>query len=216
MKINDLDEKLAHYNAHDSHNNALKSVTKRRKLRDIPKNRNGFEKSETDPYQTDLYENSFVGFKKQAMGAKKQFTAVNSETKEEVGYFTPVFNKKRTDKTPFIKVFTETTTWLDIMPPITRVLFYFLKQLEYKKNTVRISRAKCIKEAKICMRTLDNSIVGLIEGGCIKETGEKNVYWINPVYFYKGDRLDQIDEANAAVEAKRVRKEIDKSTKRKA
>ena len=44
----------------------------------------------------------------------------------------------------------------------------------------------------------------------------KNVYWINPVYFYKGDRLDQIDEANAAVEAKRVRKEIDKSTKRKA
>lgn len=208
MKINDLDEEKTHNNALILNNSAQKTEKKRRVLREIPKNRSGFDKSEIDPFQTDLYESAFVGYKKDKSIVKVNMVAIDGETKEEIGSISPISKKKRTDKTPFVKVFTENMEWLDVMPPITRVLFYFLRQMEYKKNMVRISRAKCIKETQISMRTLDNAIIGLISGGCIKETDEKNVYWINPSYFYRGDRLDKIDEANEAMESARVRKKV--------
>lgn len=94
----------------------------------------------------------------------------------------------------FTKVFTKAAYRIHIMnlPSRARDLYLWLiYELEPSKDYLWINEERVRQELNISYNTLKGAIQDLIKEVVIVESAIKTVYWINPLFFFNGSRLDK-------------------------
>lgn len=70
------------------------------------------------------------------------------------------------------------------------LLLWLFFEIEYGRDYVWINKKRCMKELNIkSVNTFKQGLNGLIRYGFITPTLINDYYWINPDFFFKGDRI---------------------------
>jgi hypothetical protein len=115
---------------------------------------------------------------------------VDTSTGEIIPCNVFAMSRKRKDVTPFIKMF---STGIFVLSKLSscsvNVLMYILSTLNFKEDFILFDYKKCMEftgyKSKSYIRV---GLTGLIKYLVIAKGG-KNIYYINPSMFYKGDRM---------------------------
>jgi len=71
-----------------------------------------------------------------------------------------------------------------------RLFMWIIYEVKYGRDLIWINKKRYMEEAQISSRTTyARSVAELTRYELIKLSNEKEVYWINPRYFFKGSRL---------------------------
>jgi len=109
-------------------------------------------------------------------------------------------SKKIVDRTEFIKIFEGGISHLFSLSKAAQELFQIVLLVyldeKFKGDRVYIS-PKALKDAGYTRTrvTMSNALNQLLEKGFLaRVTEEKNLFWVNPNMFFKGDRMRMIQE----------------------
>lgn len=116
--------------------------------------------------------------------------------KFEDGLLIPV--TKDVEQTPYAKLYSTSTMRLHINKLSLRakeLLFWIIYTIEFSNDFIWINKVRYMKELNISsLTTYKEAIKELMKNGIIAVTIQKDVYWINPVVFFKGDRIKKYPE----------------------
>lgn len=96
------------------------------------------------------------------------------------------------EKHDYTKLYTTTDIRLllgSLKPSSSHVLLWIQQTIDYTKDYVFIDRDRASKELNLSLNTLKISIESLVDNNIIYPTRIQSVYFINPNYFFKGDRI---------------------------
>jgi hypothetical protein len=95
--------------------------------------------------------------------------------------------------TPYCKVFSDSKRRLHVNKLTTRakdLLLWLMMEIDKNKDYIWINKERYMSECGVnSMNTYRAAIGDLVEYGFITRTKEMNTYWINPNYFFNGNRL---------------------------
>ena len=98
----------------------------------------------------------------------------------------------KVDAEEFSKVFTKPGFRLHIsaLNPQGRLLFlWLLYEIDHAEDFFELNKKRFIAECTSNYKHLSMGITALIDASVITSTSVDNVYWINPLFFFKGDRV---------------------------
>lgn len=78
-----------------------------------------------------------------------------------------------------------------LLPAAKALLIYIMFQVEQNQDFVIIDKKEFMNENKISLNTYKHALNQMIEQRFIKESEIKNVYFINPLYIFAGNRLNK-------------------------
>lgn len=67
---------------------------------------------------------------------------------------------------------------------------YICLNIQYNSDTINLSYANVSKVMKVSRPTLISAVQQLSNAGVICKTSKQSVYWINPLYIFRGSRLE--------------------------
>lgn len=106
-----------------------------------------------------------------------------------------VDTKREFEQSPYVKIFgtSESRKRVASMPLRSQaLLFWIAHELKSMRDYLWIPRGRCMQEQGISsIKTFRASINDLKWNGFIRETAVRDVYWINPSFFFKGSRLNK-------------------------
>ena len=100
--------------------------------------------------------------------------------------------KKRVDNSPNCKLYTSSLNrkLVSKLSPCGKELYlWIMYEIEVGKEALWINRDRYLEENETSINTYKKAIEELIKNAIIAYTVVKDVYWINPSYFFSGDRL---------------------------
>ena len=131
---------------------------------------------------------------------RKNSVIINKETAEVHEELIVVDKGKRkgypvVDTQPFIKMY---DLALDLLPKLKKgellLLCLILRNIKPHQKFVYIEKQPYMEVMKISMATLEVHIAGLKKHSVIQRTFERDMYEINPNFFYNGSRLKLLME----------------------
>ena len=96
------------------------------------------------------------------------------------------------EDTPFSKVYASSDCKSAIykMPSRAKELYLWLVyEVSSGDDNIWLNRNRFMKENKVSLNTFKVAVMDLISRGIISYTIVKDVYWINPHYFFRGSRV---------------------------
>ena len=96
------------------------------------------------------------------------------------------------DDEPYTKVFTRAGMRLHIMalsPNAKSVFLWITYEIDPNTDYLEINRKRYVSETSSNYAMLSDGLKELIDASIIVATTVNNVYWINPLLMFKGDRL---------------------------
>jgi|LakMenE01Jun11ns_1017448.scaffolds.fasta_scaffold9382484_1 hypothetical protein len=90
------------------------------------------------------------------------------------------------------KIFTKAGYRLHVsaLSPQGRLLFlWLLYEIDYAEDFLELNKRRFIAECTSNYKHLSAGIKSLMDASIIIPTTVENVYWINPIFFFKGDRV---------------------------
>jgi hypothetical protein len=92
------------------------------------------------------------------------------------------------------------------------LLDWIAQKLDYGKDYVFFDKNVYLSESSIALNTYKAALQEIIDNGFIAYASVKNMYWINPFYMFKGDRVEKYESKKVVVyddtvEAKEKRRE---------
>lgn len=97
------------------------------------------------------------------------------------------------EKEGYAKMFTSPERRLhvnQVSPRGKEMMLWIMYELEPGCDYIWINRERYMKEQKIATpNTFRAAVYQLIEADIIRDTPSKDWYWINPHYFFRGDRI---------------------------
>ncbi len=97
----------------------------------------------------------------------------------------------------YTKLFTRQAFRLHIMalPSRARDLFLWITyELDSGKDYLWINKVRYLAECTVSLNTYKESILDLTTGGVITPTVYNDTYWINPLFFFNGDRIKKYQD----------------------
>ena len=88
----------------------------------------------------------------------------------------------------FVKVFTSDLSWLLLSTSGLKLLHYIFENLKINSDTVNLKTNDIMKIYKYKSRSSIYSGIKELESMQIVSKKEDSIYYINPDYFFKGDR----------------------------
>lgn len=75
------------------------------------------------------------------------------------------------------------------------LLLWVLFELKYGEDFIRLNKVRYMRENGISsVNTFKDALKDLIRNGILATTVETDVYWINPFYFFKGNRVNKFKQ----------------------
>lgn len=74
-----------------------------------------------------------------------------------------------------------------------KLLLWIMMETDQNKDFVWINKKRFMEEANMSYNTLDKSIAELHQNALISPSTTKEVYWINPHYFFPGNRVKKYE-----------------------
>ena len=106
--------------------------------------------------------------------------------------------KQRLEKDEFCKFYCSSERRIEINSLSLRgkeLLLWILFELKYGQDWVWINKERFMKESNIsAVNTFKGALKDLIRNGILATTVETDVYWINPFYFFKGNRINKFKQ----------------------
>lgn len=97
------------------------------------------------------------------------------------------------DQTPSTKVFDTSMlrkTTMGLSGTSLKIYLWFIFKATSEHDYIKLNRLAFMKEAGITSKTTVNTgLDALIRYEIIAKSNLKDVYWFNPLYFFRGDRL---------------------------
>ena len=93
---------------------------------------------------------------------------------------------------PFTKIYSSSALRKNLMgctPKSKDLLWFIVYELESGKDWLWINRQRYMEESNVSLNTYKAAIQELVRYNFIQVTLYTDVYWINPMYFFKGDRI---------------------------
>lgn len=93
---------------------------------------------------------------------------------------------------PSCKIYTAPSKrlWLFKQKPRSQsLMLWIIYAIDYSKDYIWINKKRYMEESGTSLNTTKAAIEDLIKAGVITKTIIKDVYWINPKFFFKGDRV---------------------------
>lgn len=94
--------------------------------------------------------------------------------------------------TPFTKLFSKREHRLIISrctPAAKSLYLWIMYEIEVSKDYIWINKHRYLKETLTSLNTFKKALTELHRYSLITPTTIKDVYWINPEYFFKGSRI---------------------------
>jgi len=111
-----------------------------------------------------------------------------ADTGVVIGHKILAFDKKSVDTGVFVKVFTSDLSWLLLSTSGLKLLHYIFENLKINSDTVNLKTNDIMKIYKYKSRSSIYSGIKELESMQIVSKKEDSIYYINPDYFFKGDR----------------------------
>jgi len=122
---------------------------------------------------------------------KESYVSVKSNLNAIVSFYT-------VDKNGFCKVFNDEHQYerIKLLKHSTRsFLMYIIYHLPSSKDYIRLQFSKVTCDVGIkCPITFKKCIQELIDNEFIKLSECEDVYWVNPLFFFKGSRIEKYKE----------------------
>lgn len=153
-------------------------------------------KNKTDnPFIKRLYD---VEMKTRVVVSKKgqMLDVIDRETGEvQTKYFEALASVKKTERTNFVKIYPLAySAFKELSRPATLMLWYFLSNLGYG-DTVALNMTKAKKFTGYNSdKSIYNAITELKKAEIIDNHYRNGIYFINPMLFYRGQRMKLIEE----------------------
>jgi predicted transcriptional regulator len=117
--------------------------------------------------------------------------------------------QREVDKEDFVKIFTSGMKELFDLSKNTLKVFSYLLSITSFDDKIFFELNHCKKYTGYTSReTIFKAIRELLQNGIIAKSLHPNMYFINPNYFYKGDRLVMIREYRVKKDSKAIPEEI--------
>ena len=110
--------------------------------------------------------------------------------KEAGGLLLPMTFEMEASK--FTKVFISSEKRIlvsKLIPSAKVVLLWIIFEIDAGEDYLWINRERCLSENDISLNTYKKAIDDLVKNGLITFTTVKEIYWINPNFFFHGDRI---------------------------
>jgi len=165
-----------------------------------------FDSNETNPFLESLITTIQVGNRNIIAGSANKLL-VNKKT-GEVEAHTVFMKNQKVDKNNFIKIYVQDlSSFFDLSSSGMRVLLYIFAITRIGIDTVYFDIRDCKKFTKYSSKTTINSgLAQLLEKKFIARTTKVNLYFINPTFFFNGNRISFI---NSYYKGREEYKEID-------
>lgn len=101
------------------------------------------------------------------------------------------------DDAPFTKVFTKAGLRLHInglTPNAKSVYLWIMYEIDPNTDYLEINKKRYVTECNSNYKLLSDGLKELIDAAIIIATTVNDVYWINPLLLFKGDRLRKYPE----------------------
>jgi hypothetical protein len=111
---------------------------------------------------------------------------------DEDGILLPA--KKEVEATPFTKLYVTAERRLIVakLSPAAKELFlWVMLELDSGKDALWINKDRFMEENNTSLNTFKKAIDELIRYAFLAYTVVREVYWINPDFFFKGDRISK-------------------------
>lgn len=92
----------------------------------------------------------------------------------------------------FTKIYSTSALRKNLMgctPKAKDLLWFIVYELECGKDWLWINKKRYMEESNVSLNTYKAAIKELVRYNFIQVTLYTDVYWINPMYFFKGDRI---------------------------
>ena len=118
---------------------------------------------------------------------------------EKSGYF----NKKYYRETEsHVRVYVSSKRRLvlnALSPNSSKLLHWCVQELDVKKDWFWLNKQRYMDETGVAYNTYKKSIKELQDAGLILKTSYNDVFWINPHYFFRGNRVDFYGEYDGVI-----------------
>lgn len=102
------------------------------------------------------------------------------------------------EREPTCKVYTSAAHRKHVMeklkPTAAKLYLWLIYDIDYALDYHQINKKRCMEEVGISLNTYKAAVIELKKAAIITETVEKDIYWINPSFFFKGDRIKKYPE----------------------
>lgn len=106
--------------------------------------------------------------------------------------------KRKLEKDEFCKFYCSSERRVKINSLTLRgkeLLLWILFELKYGQDWIWINKERFMKESGIsAVNTFKGALKDLIRNGVLATTIETDTYWINPFYFFKGNRVNKFKQ----------------------
>lgn len=109
-----------------------------------------------------------------------------------LGDVSEIKSRMLVDADDYTKVFTKPGYRLHVsaLNNQGKALFlWLLFEIDYAEDFFELNKRRFIAECTSNYMHLSMGITALIDASIITSTSVENVYWINPIFFFKGDRV---------------------------
>jgi hypothetical protein len=148
-----------------------------------------------------LVNNPFVGTL--VVKATKNTDKSRYLNEDKTGYFNP--NYFREQEYP-VKVYTSSgrREVLNLLGPnSTKLLIWCIQELEIKQDWFWLNKQRYMDETGVSYNTYKNSVKELQDQSLLLKTSYTDVFWINPHYFFRGNRIDFYKDKDGVVKVTR-------------
>ena len=101
---------------------------------------------------------------------------------------------KEVEKTPFIRMYVTSPRRkiLSLCSPQAKSLFlWIIFEIEYSKDYLWINKKRYMEENEVSSATYSRALAELHRYNLIQPSVKKGIYWINPDFFFKGNRISK-------------------------
>ncbi len=135
-----------------------------------------------------LINNPFVGTL--VVKATKNTDKSRYADEEGTGYFNPTYLREQ--ELP-VKVYSSSgrREVLNLLGPnSTKLLIWCIQELEIKQDWFWLNKQRYMDETGVSYNTYKNSVKELQDQGFLLKTSYTDVFWVNPHYFFRGNRVE--------------------------
>lgn len=94
--------------------------------------------------------------------------------------------------TPFVRVYATAEhrkIVCALSPAASKLLLWVMYDIKHGKDAIWINKDRLMHECSISLNTYKKALEELIRYALFAYTIKRDVYWINPEFFFKGDRV---------------------------